>query len=58
MIIGDSLSSDMKGGNAAGVDCCWFNFRGEEAPEDLKIEYEVHSISELKELLSQQNINS
>ncbi|KAA9021576.1 YjjG family noncanonical pyrimidine nucleotidase [Niallia endozanthoxylica] len=25
LIIGDSLSSDIKGGNQAGIDTCWFN---------------------------------
>ncbi len=25
VIIGDSLTSDIKGGNAAGIDTIWFN---------------------------------
>lgn len=51
LLIGDSLSSDMKGGNLAGVDCCWANMRNEEKPEDLRIDYEIHKLKELRDIL-------
>ncbi len=51
LLIGDSLTSDMKGGNLAGVDCCWFNPRGEKAPEDLNLTYEIHCLAQLREIL-------
>lgn len=51
ILIGDSLTSDMKGGNLAGIDCCWFNHRKEEAPSDLKMEYEIQSLLELNQIL-------
>ena len=53
MIIGDSLSSDMKGGNNAGLSTCWFNPKGFERPEDIKIDYEIKSLKELYKILEQ-----
>lgn len=51
LIIGDSISSDIKGGINAGIDTCWFNRRKDAKPENLPITYEVHSIYETEELL-------
>jgi len=48
IIVGDSLSSDIKGGINAGIDTCWFNLRHAEPPKDIKIDY---IITELKQLL-------
>lgn len=47
MIVGDSLTSDMLGGNNAGVVCCWYNPDGKKAPEGIKIDYDVRSIAEI-----------
>lgn len=44
LIIGDSLSSDIKGGNIAGIDTCWFN------PNDLKKGANVTPTYEIKKL--------
>lgn len=44
MIIGDSLSSDMAGGNNAGILCCWYNRDGAENTEGVKIDYEIKSL--------------
>ena len=41
IIIGDSLSSDIRGGNNAGILTCWYNPSGKEAPENLRIDYEI-----------------
>lgn len=46
LLIGDSLSSDIAGGIAAGIDTCWFNHKGNKA-ETIKPKYEIHSINEL-----------
>ncbi len=51
IIIGDSPTSDMKGGNLADLDCCWFNPRQVERPQDLKLDYEITRLSELREIL-------
>ena len=37
LIIGDSLSSDIKGGVNYGIDTCWYNPKGLSAPEDMPI---------------------
>jgi 2-haloacid dehalogenase len=52
IIIGDSLSSDIKGGQAAGMDTCWFN--PGRKPNDTGIipTYEIHRLEELYSILS------
>ena len=51
LVIGDSLSSDIAGANAAGIDTCWFNTRDEENTKGAKIEFQIHSLKELLEKL-------
>ena len=51
MIVGDSLTSDIRGGNNAGIRTCWFNPAGAPLPQDLRIDYDVRSISEVLEIL-------
>lgn len=49
LMIGDSLTSDMAGAQAAGMDCVWFNRSGQALPEGVHV---AAQISELKELLN------
>ena len=51
MIIGDSLSSDMKGGNNAGISTCWYNPGCLENDAEVRIDYEIHSLEELYGIL-------
>lgn len=51
VIIGDSLKSDIKGGNSFGIDTIWYNPKEEENNTDIVPKYEVKSFDELKELL-------
>ena len=51
MIIGDSLTSDIQGGNNAGVACCWFNPSGKERSLELRIDKEIKSLNELLQFL-------
>ncbi len=51
VIIGDSLTSDITGGNNAGIACIWFNPKGQEKPTNLRIDAEVRSLSEIPEVL-------
>lgn len=51
MIIGDSLTSDMLGGNNAHIRCCWYNPKGAPRREGIRIDYELHSLWELPALL-------
>lgn len=48
LIVGDSLSSDIKGGVNYGIDTCWFNPEGKPNGSGVVARYEI---SELKELL-------
>jgi len=47
MIVGDSLTSDMRGGSDYGIDTCWYNPQGRECPEDISIRFDIRSLSEL-----------
>ena len=51
IIIGDSLTSDIKGGINAGIHTCWFNPHGKQGREDIVPEYTVKSLEEIPDLL-------
>lgn len=51
LIIGDSLTSDIKGGLNAGIHTCWFNPRHVPGREDILPEYTVDSLAEIPALL-------
>ena len=50
LMIGDSLSSDMKGGEGAGLATCWYN--PEHAPNhtDVRVDYEIQELRQLYEI--------
>jgi 2-haloacid dehalogenase len=47
LIIGDSLSSDIRGGNNYGIDTCWFNPRREPGSREIEPTYEIAALDEL-----------
>ena len=51
LIIGDSLTSDMQGGNNAGIVCCWYNPSHLENKKNVKIDYEIDDLWKLEEIL-------
>lgn len=51
IIIGDSLSSDMRGGIDFGIDTCWYNPKGKDKPDGMDITYIASSFDDIKELL-------
>lgn len=51
IIIGDSLSSDMQGGNNAGIACCWYNPDKNENNTGLRINYEIQNLWEVEDIL-------
>lgn len=51
ILIGDSLSSDIRGGKAAGIATCWMNPTGKSAPPDCVPDYEIRNLEELKTIL-------
>ena len=52
MIIGDSLTSDMRGGNNAGILCCWYNPKGVVNDKGVKIDYEIKNLQEVLNILN------
>ena len=51
LMIGDSLSSDVKGGINAGIDTCWFNPNNKKNNSSLIPKYEISTLLELKNIL-------
>jgi YjjG family noncanonical pyrimidine nucleotidase len=51
IMIGDSLSSDIRGGISFGIDTCWFNPSGAPNPTELRPTYEICKLEELKRIL-------
>ena len=51
MIVGDSLTSDMRGGSDAGIVTCWYNPDGLKAPEGIRIDHDIRDLHEIYDLL-------
>lgn len=47
LMIGDSLHSDMKGGQNAGIDVCWYNPADKPNGAKVKLNYEIKNLKEL-----------
>ena len=52
MIIGDSLTSDICGGNRAGIITCWYNPEKAEKRENVYVDYEITDLHEVYRILS------
>jgi 2-haloacid dehalogenase len=48
LVIGDSLSSDIKGANNAGIPCCWYNPHGKEAGDLAAPDFVISELSDLE----------
>jgi YjjG family noncanonical pyrimidine nucleotidase len=51
LMIGDNLTSDIKGGNDYGIGTCWFNPKKVSCDSDLQIKYEIEKLTELLNIL-------
>ena len=51
MMVGDSLTSDILGGNNAGMKTCWVNPRHLPADPAIPADYEIESLAQLEALL-------
>jgi len=47
LVIGDSLTADIKGGQQAGLDTCWFNPKGKQNENGIAPTYEIRQLAEL-----------
>lgn len=52
LVVGDSLTSDMKGAEAIGAIAVWFDPEGRPVPEGIR--YRIRSLKELPEILAQE----
>jgi len=51
MIVGDSLTSDIRGGNNAGMLTCWVNPAHAPRNPEIRVDYEIESLAQLEALL-------
>lgn len=51
LIIGDSLSSDIKGGRLVGIDTCWYHTKKEENQIDHEPTFTIQNWQEIKQIL-------
>ncbi|MFD0698063.1 YjjG family noncanonical pyrimidine nucleotidase [Paenibacillus sp. GCM10027628] len=51
LIIGDSLSADIKGGQLAGLDTCWYNPEMKPNDTDIVPTYQIQRLDELDRIL-------
>jgi 2-haloacid dehalogenase len=51
LIIGDSLTADIRGGHDAGLDTCWFNPRATPNGSGVAPTYEIRRLDELHRIL-------
>lgn len=51
LIIGDTLKSDILGGNNFGIKTCWYNHYDSPNQSDIKADYEIESIADFVKIL-------
>ncbi len=51
ILIGDSLTSDIKGAAESGISCVWLNLKGQELPTEYSPDYVIEDIREAREIL-------
>lgn len=57
ILVGDSLTSDMRGAENAGVASCWFNPAGRAKDVEVRTDYEIRRLEELLAILEQSEKN-
>ena len=51
LVIGDSLATDIRGANNAGLPCCWVNPKRQTPPQGLRIDYIVTDLRQLLDIV-------
>lgn len=51
LIVGDSLTSDIKGGNSVGIRTCWYNPSQKPLQEGFSVDYEISDLHQIYEIL-------
>ena len=52
VIVGDSLTSDIRGGINYGIDTCWYNPAGKSAPSEMNITCVAKNFAEVAEFIT------
>ena len=52
LLVGDSLTSDIKGGVLAGIPTCWYRPEGTKNPTEYKPDYEISDLHQILEILT------
>lgn len=55
LIVGDSLTSDIKGGNNMGFKTCWFNPHHSPLKDGYKVDYQIDNIDDVFDVLKSEN---
>lgn len=50
LIVGDSLTGDMKGGENAGLVTCWYNPEGKKNDRGVRVDCEIRSLTEVNKI--------
>ena len=51
LMVGDSITNDILGAKAAGMDVCYYNKKKKTVPDGIAVTYEIQQIRELMEIL-------
>ena len=51
LMVGDDLLADIKGGQNAGLDTCWFNLKNEENKSNIHPKFEIGSYENLYKIV-------
>jgi len=51
LMVGDSITNDMAGAKAIGMDACFYNVKNKKKPDTVIVNYEIESIEELLQIL-------
>lgn len=51
LLVGDSLTSDIKGANLTGIKACWYNPKEKALPVEYSVDYEITDLHQIYEIL-------
>lgn len=52
LIVGDSLTSDIRGGDEAGIRTCWYNPEGKINDRGVRVDYDIRDLHEVEEIIA------
>ncbi len=55
LIVGDSLTSDIKGGILFGIDTCWYNPKNKAVPDGMNITHVANNFDEIYKIITDES---